>query len=640
MKALKALFTKKSSRVSPLFAPTVTPSNSFETSGQNCFVDNSNDKQSSQNCEPIQKIEASIKTNITLSQHQHCRVGVRAFLHEIGNVSYSFEIGECSSSADTKDQTISTKVDEGNVTPRTPRATTVRPTTPRAHFQEQLVTRKSSRSDKPSGFSIFKKSALLRNNSGTSCVRSVHFLARELFKCDSKNATEDSKTIEFFGLGASSVIPDLDCVYYLALCYYTRRAVEQNYEQAVKLVSSSAAKNHLMSLNMLGLIYRIGIGIKRDYKKSLELFEQAARLTKNGVTFYNLGLIFCEGLGVKRNVKKGLHFINLAMKMSEPAAIFYFGECHLIGKHVEKDPCLAVKYFRLAAEQSYADAICALATCYCNGNGVKQDYQLAARLYSEGANLGCEKSLSNLGTCFYNGEGVEQDYARAIEFYEAAVKLNDNMAIFNIGVCYFFGQHVEKNCSKGFEFFKRAADLNVEKAHYWVALCYAHGYGVEKDHYLAYKVSAKLNLTSDNKTIKEKTSEMIVMLMKKSPELAGNLVVELLGNKKQLADCKDELDRCRDELNYHRVRPSGISFDFARDHFNAAINEEADVCAAAEHFKMMTQQKPESKKTSFSVLDQLADSTILSLDDDNDVEPDNYNFRNYEISLPNSCISP
>ena len=92
---------------------------------------------------------------------------------------------------------------------------------------------------------------------------------------------------------------------------------------------------------------------------------------------YNIGLMYRDGEGIKRDYTEAVKWLSLAAEEGHKDAQFYLGEIYRNGKGVEQDDAEAVKWYRLAAEAGHKDAQRNLGLSYRNGIGVEQDYRLA-----------------------------------------------------------------------------------------------------------------------------------------------------------------------------------------------------------------------------------------------------------------------
>jgi len=97
----------------------------------------------------------------------------------------------------------------------------------------------------------------------------------------------------------------------LGWMYHTETLVF-NPEKAVKLMTVAANQNLPTAINNLGVFYDRGLGVKRDYKKSFELFFKASELG-NHYAHGNIAKYYILGLGgANQNYFKAVNHLKLA----------------------------------------------------------------------------------------------------------------------------------------------------------------------------------------------------------------------------------------------------------------------------------------------------------------------------------------
>ena len=98
-------------------------------------------------------------------------------------------------------------------------------------------------------------------------------------------------------------------------------AKRQDFAYALELWNELADGGHSNSQYKLGVLYRLGYGVKKDFQKAFHRFEQAAQQA-HGYAQYNLAMMYLKGWGTKRNTneaekwlrKASIHKIRLAQE--------------------------------------------------------------------------------------------------------------------------------------------------------------------------------------------------------------------------------------------------------------------------------------------------------------------------------------
>ena len=122
----------------------------------------------------------------------------------------------------------------------------------------------------------------------------------------------------------------------LGWMYHTEIAVF-NPKKAIQLMTVAAEQNIPTAINNLGAFYEMGIGAKRDYEKSLELYLKASKMGNhwahgNVAQFYILGLG-----GAGKNYNKAINHLKLATISQYGANDNYFLKILLSKQTLPKD---------------------------------------------------------------------------------------------------------------------------------------------------------------------------------------------------------------------------------------------------------------------------------------------------------------
>jgi TPR repeat protein len=167
---------------------------------------------------------------------------------------------------------------------------------------------------------------------------------------------------------------DTDPNYTLAIDYYQR-----SLPQLRKL----ASENNIHAAYNLGLLYKSGIVVKKDYGKTISYFRRG--IHRNFAPAINqLGICYRDGIGVKQNQSRASHyFLKAAMKDYPPAqynlALQYFKQKNL-------HPGL--KWLNCAVDAEYPPAITKLADRQQNASKKSANKQKVIALYRHAALTG------------------------------------------------------------------------------------------------------------------------------------------------------------------------------------------------------------------------------------------------------------
>lgn len=158
--------------------------------------------------------------------------------------------------------------------------------------------------------------------------------------------------------------------------------VKENHSAAVRWALIAAEAGIDRGQNILGELYRDGIGVPQNFATALKWFETAAQQDL-ALAYYNASTLY-------RNPDLGF-----------------------------TDMAKGLEYLKRAADKGHAAAMIDLALSYASGTGVQQDYALALEWYSKAAARN-RKSAVKLAKAYEAGVFGEPDPARAYKWYYVA----------------------------------------------------------------------------------------------------------------------------------------------------------------------------------------------------------------------------
>ncbi|ACE06312.1 hypothetical protein Aasi_0954 [Candidatus Amoebophilus asiaticus 5a2] len=244
--------------------------------------------------------------------------------------------------------------------------------------------------------------------------------------------------------------------YVYFLLHFSKQAKDHTiYREIVSSVKAYARAGNTLAQTNLGLMYKKGLGVKRDYKKAIEWYTKAAN-QGNIAAQNSLGYIYKEGKGVDPNYEKAIEWYTKAADQGNTVAQYNLG---IIYKQEEGTVCdyqESIKWLTKAANQKNSYAQTSLGHMYYHGKGVRQDYQKAIEWYIKAANQGNRDAQDSLGYIYYNAKGVERDYEKARKWYEKAAKQGDRNSQTYLGIMYKKGQGTDKDLAHAIYWFMKA----------------------------------------------------------------------------------------------------------------------------------------------------------------------------------------
>ncbi len=146
----------------------------------------------------------------------------------------------------------------------------------------------------------------------------------------------------------------------------------------------------------LGMRYRDGEGVPRDYEKALEWYRKCAdQGDPRGMD--NVGFMFLRGLGVPVDFDIAAGYFKASARQNHAQGQFNLGNCYFSGQGVVQNYEQAIAAWQRAAQQGHPHAVWRLATLYASGEGLPRDRKKAAGLCRKIAEKGHANGALLLG---------------------------------------------------------------------------------------------------------------------------------------------------------------------------------------------------------------------------------------------------
>ena len=129
---------------------------------------------------------------------------------------------------------------------------------------------------------------------------------------------DEKYAVEFFRLAADQ--GHVEANFYLATCYKWGRGVEVDrpkaaewYEKAAALYQKAPDTKVPRGLFQLARLYALGLGVKQDMRRSVELISESSRYG-HVAGLVRVGMAYKEGAGVPRDKARAMVWYKLAVK--------------------------------------------------------------------------------------------------------------------------------------------------------------------------------------------------------------------------------------------------------------------------------------------------------------------------------------
>lgn len=261
-------------------------------------------------------------------------------------------------------------------------------------------------------------------------------------------------------------------------------------KESLRLLILSANQSVVSSTILLSNVYKSGIGVIKNTKKTFQLLKIASKIDFTAMP--QLAYCYHEGIGTEVNTKKAVKLLKIAAENKDVFGSFYLGCCYYDGIIIEKDLHEAYRLIKMAADNNYNEAQFSLVRNFYFNTDVDDDCKLTE-----------EEAYTYLRYAAKNGLG-EAQYVLAAEYEKIALQSSDDerkakfskkslkylmlasengidSATCDLGLKYLVGKGCEENIPKGFKLVEKATHNGDPYSLFKLAICYFEGIGVNQN---------------------------------------------------------------------------------------------------------------------------------------------------------------
>ncbi|MDP6718920.1 MAG: tetratricopeptide repeat protein, partial [Pirellulaceae bacterium] len=140
----------------------------------------------------------------------------------------------------------------------------------------------------------------------------------------------------------------------LAWHYYKKGDYTTAHTWYEKTVAADPTDSHAMYT--LGVMYRLGRGVKRDFAKAMEWFRKSAD-KKNGSAMGKLGLMYARGESVKKDFVMAATWARKGAEIGSPTAMYVYGWALHNGEGVKEDKATGLDWLQKGATKGNKNAM-------------------------------------------------------------------------------------------------------------------------------------------------------------------------------------------------------------------------------------------------------------------------------------------
>lgn len=258
----------------------------------------------------------------------------------------------------------------------------------------------------------------------------------------------------------------------LAVLYENGDGVERDDKKAIALLKQGADQGHPLARYNLGLHYRYGLGITRDWGLAFEEFAKSAETGFiSAMVEYGEALVYGRG---PSNPRRGVEWLEKAAKAGSSRAKYVLGRIYETGRNdsraentVGRDRNLSLLWYGRMADSGDSEAQWRLALLMESGEGLpSQQPEVAERYWRLAAHSGDAYAQVEFADRLRRGAVMgKQEYSprEAIDLFERAMAQGSAQAAFKLAQIKRFGElGQDKSPVEAMKLAYRAIDLAVQ----------------------------------------------------------------------------------------------------------------------------------------------------------------------------------
>ena len=233
----------------------------------------------------------------------------------------------------------------------------------------------------------------------------------------SKNLSEAFRYIQF---AAGKGNPPAQAQ--LADLYRLGEGVPRNPDLAFQWALKSSEQKWPGGFNILGLLFRDGIGVRQDSERAISLFKEAIATGRSPVSYSNLGAMYFRGTGVPVNRLEARKWFEAGARVNDGDSFVFLSDIHLsLAKNSPADQAKAFEYATKAVSLNRSGGFNILGYLHREGIGTPINYEKAIANFKKGIELSNPNSMVHLGVMYEKGLGITQSNSEALALFERAI---------------------------------------------------------------------------------------------------------------------------------------------------------------------------------------------------------------------------
>ena len=201
-----------------------------------------------------------------------------------------------------------------------------------------------------------------------------------------------------------------------------------------------------------------GVGVEKNVQKGIEVLKDAIE-KGDTISAFMLGVIYHLGNGVKRDPHEAIKYYTIAADAGNTNAMCNLGTIYMMDDE-SIDYFLAKKYLYRGAVLGNVGCMHALGTYYKSNDVAILKYDEALIWFKKAAECGDNTAFVEVADVY----DKLKDYKEKIKWLRKSVQARDPRGVFALGVCYFYGRGVDYNTERALKLIREADQMGYSMA--------------------------------------------------------------------------------------------------------------------------------------------------------------------------------
>lgn len=215
-----------------------------------------------------------------------------------------------------------------------------------------------------------------------------------------------------------------EAMYFLAWCNAFGQGVKTDSIKSNFWVWRAIERDCFEGYNLLGIMYRDGMSVQKNFENALFYFKEGANLNVSSC-FKSLGDMYLNGQGVLKDTEEAIEYYNKAANLNDVDAMEQLFSIFYYKDYDKESPEKALYYGKKCFEINKNIDIAYMTLGICHE---LKDYNTALSICNDPSLTNDKVALNQLAYLHAEGHGVKKDIKKALNLIEKAILIDPDDA--------------------------------------------------------------------------------------------------------------------------------------------------------------------------------------------------------------------